>query len=106
VDKTDDLPTFKEIDKFIHQRGRLIIMSYLYVVDSADYLFIKNQTGLSWGNLSSHVSKLEEKGYVLVKKEFVKKKPHTILSLTEKGREAFREYKNKMESIFEDLPDK
>lgn len=106
MDKSDDLQSFPEIDKLIHEPARLMIMSYLYVVEKADYLFIKNQTGLTWGNLSSHISKLEDAGYVLVEKEFVKKKSHTMLSLTEEGRAAFREYKNKMERIFEDLPEK
>ncbi|MBD3195542.1 MAG: transcriptional regulator [Candidatus Lokiarchaeota archaeon] len=74
-------------------------MSYLYVVEKADMLFLKNQTGLTWGNLSSHVSKLEEAELLEIEKKFVKKTPKTILHLTIKGREAFEEYKNKMNQL-------
>jgi DNA-binding transcriptional ArsR family regulator len=63
------------------------------------------QTGLTWGNLSSHLSKLEEAGYVEVEKEFVGKKPHTMLHLTGDGRLAFREYRQRMRQVLDDLPD-
>ncbi len=78
-----------------------MILSYLYVLESADYIFLINQTEpkMSWGNLSSHVSKLEDAGYVTVKKEFVGKKPHTMLSLSEKGREEFEKYRLKMKNF-------
>ena len=88
---------FKEpFDKFIHEPSRLKIMAQLYVVESEDFIALKVQTGLTWGNLSSHIAKLEEKGYVNVKKEFKGKKPRSWASLTPKGREAFKEY---MENI-------
>jgi len=67
-------------------------MARLFVIESADFLFLMRQTGLTFGNLSSHLSKLEPAGYIEVKKEFVGKKPHTMLRLTEKGRAAFRKY--------------
>ncbi|MHA2008008.1 MAG: winged helix-turn-helix domain-containing protein [Promethearchaeota archaeon] len=95
----DDIPSPAKIDKVIHEPARLMIMSYLYVVEEADFIFIKNQTGLTWGNLSSHISKLEDTGYVNVKKEFVGKKTRTLLKLTEEGREAFREYRRQMDEI-------
>lgn len=77
--------------------------AYLFVVDSADALFLQRQTGLTWGNLSSHISKLESAGYVEVTKEFLDKKPHTALRLTEKGRVAFKEYRQNMKQMFESL---
>ena len=94
-----------DINQVIHAPARLMILSYLYVVESADYVFIMRQTGLTWGNLSTHLAKLEEAGYVDVKKEFKGRKPHTTLSLTRRGRSAFREYKKSMQQILDDLPD-
>jgi DNA-binding transcriptional ArsR family regulator len=94
-----------DIDKLIHEPARLMIMAYLYVVESADFVFLVRQTGLTWGNLSAHISKLEEAGYVEVLKEFVGKKPHTMLSLTEPGRTAFTDYRRRMQQMFKDLPE-
>lgn len=93
-----------KIDKLIHEPARLNIMAQLYVVESADFLFLMRQTGLTWGNLSSHLSKLEAAGYTEVEKEFVGKKPHTMLRLTKKGRAAFLEYRQSMKQVFDDLP--
>jgi DNA-binding MarR family transcriptional regulator len=93
------------IDRLIHEPARLLITAYLYVVDSADYVFLMQNTGLTWGNLSSHLSKLEGAGYVDIVKEFVDRKPHTMVQLTEKGRSAFDAYRRQMKSLFEDLPD-
>jgi DNA-binding MarR family transcriptional regulator len=94
-----------DIDQVIHAPARLTVLTYLYVVESADFRFLKNVTGLTWGNLSSHVSKLEEAGYVAVEKEFRGKKPHTMLHLTDEGRAAFRAYKHSMQQVLDDLPD-
>ena len=80
-----------------------MIMAHLFVVESADFLFLKRQTGLTWGNLSAHISKLEAVGYIDVEKEFVDKKPHTTLHLTEKGRTAFQTYRQSMKQVFKDL---
>ena len=99
------LPALSDIDRLIHEPARLMILSLLYVVDSADFIFLMRQTGLTWGNLSSHISKLEGAGYVEVEKEFKGKKPHTMLHLTEDGRVAFREYRGRMKQVLDDLPD-
>jgi DNA-binding MarR family transcriptional regulator len=103
LDKT--LRVLVDIDQVIHAPARLTVLTYLYVVESADFRFLKNVTGLTWGNLSSHVSKLEEAGYVAVEKEFRGKKPHTMLHLTDEGRAAFRAYKHSMQQVLDDLPD-
>lgn len=94
-----------EIDRLIHEPARLMIMAYLYVVESADFLFLMHQTGLTHGNLSSHMSKLEAAGYIEVVKEFVDRKPHTMLQLTDKGRAAFQEYRQSMMQVLDDLPE-
>lgn len=103
--RDDELPSIPKIDKTIHEPARLMIMAYLFVVESADFLFLQRQTGLTWGNLSSHLSKLENSGYVAIEKEFLDKKPHTTLHLTDKGRTAFQEYRESMKQVFEDLPE-
>jgi len=94
----------KAIDKLIHEPARYSIMAYLYVVESADFLFLRNQTGLTFGNLSSHLTKLEKAGYVRIIKKFKGKKPHTMLSLTAKGRAGFDDYREKMRQVLEELP--
>ena len=98
-----DLPSMIDVDRLIHEPARLMIMAHLSVVESADFLFLKQQTGLTWGNLSSHMSKLEDAGYIEIEKEFIDKKPHTMLRLTKKGRNAFRKYRRSMKQVFEDL---
>lgn len=92
------------IDKIIHEPARLVIMAHLFVVESADFLFLQRQTGLTWGNISSHLRKLEDAGYVTVQKEFIDKKPHTTLKLTDEGRVAFQNYRKSMKQVFDDLP--
>lgn len=99
------LQTIANIDRLIHEPARLMIIVYLYLVESADFTFLMRQTGLTWGNLSSHMSKLEEAGYIEVEKEFKAKRPNTMLKLTGQGRAAFRDYRHSMRQVFEDLPD-
>ena len=74
------------------------------VVESADFLFLMRQTGLTRGNLSSHMSKLENAGYLKVIKEFMGRKPHTMLKLTAKGRRAFENYRESMKQVLDRLP--
>lgn len=75
------------------------------MLQSADFVFLMAQTGLSWGNLSSHMSKLEEAGYIEIAKDFVERRPHTMLHLTDAGRAAFREYRRSMKQVLDDLPE-
>jgi DNA-binding MarR family transcriptional regulator len=99
-----DLSALAGIDRLVHEPARLSIMALLYVVESADFIFLMNQTGLTWGNLSAHMSKLEEAGYLAVEKTFKAKRPNTNLRLTPQGREAFREYVQSMKQILGELP--
>jgi DNA-binding MarR family transcriptional regulator len=98
-------PQKLEIDRVIHEPARLILMAHLYVVESADVVFLMQTTDLTWGNLSSHLSKLEEAGYVEIVKDFVDRKPHTMVKLSAAGRRAFDAYRRQMKSLFADLPD-
>ena len=100
-----ELHPLADIDPIIHAQGRLMILTYLYVVESADYVFLMRLTGLTWGNLATHLNKLEEAGYVDIQKTFEGKKPKSVLRITEAGKTAFREYKNNMKQVLDDLPE-
>ena len=100
-----ELHPLADLDRVIHSPARLMMMSYLYVVESVDFIFLMRLTGLTWGNLSSHLSKLEEEEYVNIEKQFVQKKSHTMVNLTDKGRQAFKEYKQILLQVLTDLPD-
>ena len=80
------------LDRVIHEPARLMIMTVLYAVSEADFIYLQNECGLTQGNLSSHLAKLEEAKYVDVEKKFKGKYPLTICSLTSKGRKSFEEY--------------
>lgn len=92
-----------DIDRVIHEPSRLLIMAQLYVVQSADFLFLQRQMKMTSGNLSTHLSKLEDAGYVEVTKEFIDRKQHTALALTRKGRYAFVEYCENIKKITDNL---
>jgi len=92
-----------EIDKLIHEPARLMILATLHVVKTADFLFVERQTGLTRGNLSSHMSKLEDAGYIEITKEFVDKIPRTLLQITDDGRAALLEYTNNMKQVLDGL---
>ena len=95
----------QDVDRLIHEPSRLMIMAQLYVVQSADFLFLQRQTQMTPGNLSAHLSKLEDAGYVEITKEFIDRKPHTALALTKKGRDAFKQYRRNIKQIAERLPE-
>lgn len=97
-------PAGSNVDRIVHEPARYAILAHLYMVESADFLFLVNQMGLTWGNLSAHMSKLEAAGYVDIKKEFVRKKPHTKAVLTKEGRLAFETYRAEMKQILDALP--
>ena len=92
-----------DLDRVIHEPARLMVVAFLAGVDSADMLFVHRQTGLTLGNLSSHVGKLETAGYVEVEKTFVGKKPRTLLHLTDRGREALDAYRASMQTLLDTL---
>jgi DNA-binding MarR family transcriptional regulator len=94
-----------EIDPLIHSPARLKVMTYLYVVEKIDFVYLQRVTALTWGNLSKHVTKLEEAGYLETEKTFENKKPKTTLWLTGQGREAFQKYKDNLQEIFDQLDD-
>lgn len=99
-----DFQQLVDIDRVVHEPARLLILSYLYVVESADFLFLLRQTGLTKGNLSAHLMKLEKAGYVVIEKKFVNKIPRTLLKLSKDGRKAFDSYRQRMAKVLGKLP--
>ena len=89
---------FEPLDPVIHSQVRLAVLSILITARHADFIHLKKETGTTDGNLSTHLAKLEEAGYIRVKKAFQGKKPLTTCSLTEKGELAFAQYLEALES--------
>lgn len=93
------------LDRVIHEPSRLIIASILYAAESADFLFLLRETTLTKGNLSAHLARLEEAGYVKIDKTYRGKIPQTTCRLTEAGRAAFREYRAQLKRAVDSLPE-
>lgn len=89
----EGLRNLADVDRVVHKPARLTILMVLYSVEEADFVFLLNATGLTWGNLSSRVTKLEEAGYVQVSKGSVGKKPRTKVRLAQAGRRAVDSYR-------------
>ncbi len=94
-----------DINQIIHAPARLRILALLYVVTNLDYVFLKNQTDLSWGNLATHLKKLENAEYISIQKGYQGKKPQSKIQLTAQGRKAFQDYKKSLQQVLDDLPD-
>lgn len=88
-----------ELDKLIHEPARLMIVSILSAVEEADFIYLMHETGLTRGNLSSHLSKLEDAGYIKVQKTFRGKVPQTLLRLTGTGQSAFNTYRTQLKQL-------
>jgi len=98
---SDDLRSLTELDRLIHEPARLLIVTILSTVESADFLFLQRETELTKGNLSAHLSRLENAGYVNIEKTFKGKLPLTVCKLTEAGRDAFDGYRQQMQNFIE-----
>ena len=90
---------YQQLNEVIHSRIRLAVMAFLLTVEEAEFNFLKEKVNATDGNLSVHLKKLEEVGYISVKKEFVNRKPRTMYKLVEKGRIAFEEYFKTLENM-------
>jgi DNA-binding MarR family transcriptional regulator len=99
----DILLSIQEIDRTVHEPARLLILSMLYVIDSADFVFLHNQSGLTRGNFSTHITRLEEANYIHVKKEFIDRRPATTYSISLEGRLALETYREQMKKILSEL---
>ena len=101
----DDFRSMINVDRIIHEPARLIIVAILYAVESADFLYLLRETGLTKGNLSSHLYKLEDADYVDIKKTFHGKVPRTICRLTDSGRTAFDDYRERLKRAIDTMPE-
>jgi DNA-binding MarR family transcriptional regulator len=93
-----------ELDRLIHEPARLLLVSNLAVVDEADFAYLSVRTRLTAGNISSHMSRLEDAGYVSIEKSFVGKRPRTTYALTAIGREAFERYRSQVSELLRSEP--
>ena len=93
------------LDRTLHEPARLSVMACLAVIEEADFVFIQNQTGMTGGNLSTHIRKLEQADYVTIDKAFVGAWPRTALRMTTAGRAAFAAYVETMRELFQTLAD-
>lgn len=92
----EDLAT---LNKLVHEPGRLAILTVLSACEEADFTFLLNITGLTKGNLSSHLTKLEQGGLVLIRKAFEGRQPVTYVRLTPEGKEGVTQYWDRMEKV-------
>jgi len=98
---TNDLRFLSGVDRLIHEPSRSIILAILCAVESADFLYLQRETGLTKGNLSVHLSKLEEAGYVSIEKTYRGKIPMTLCRMTKSGRQAFETYRKQLKQFVE-----
>jgi len=87
------------LDRMIHEPARLMIVTLLYAVEEADFVYLQRECALTQGNLSSHLSKLERVRYLTISKAFKGKYPLTLCRLTKKGRQAFEGYSATLRSV-------
>src|SRR5512139_435549 len=87
------------LDRLVHEPARLLLMTILSTVASADFLFLQRETGLTKGNLSAHLSKLEEAGYVKIEKTFKGKLPLTVCKLSAAGKKALTQYRQQLQDF-------
>jgi DNA-binding transcriptional ArsR family regulator len=93
------LRSIGELDRVIHEPSRLLLIALLYPLEEADFLYLLTESQMTKGNLSSHLAKLEEAGYLRIEKSFRGKIPHTLMSLTKQGRSAFERYRAELKRI-------
>jgi len=98
---SDDLRRVTELDRLIHEPARLLIVTILSTIESADFLFLQRETELTKGNLSAHLRKLEDAGYVKIQKTFKGKLPLTVCKLTAAGNKAVAEYRQQLQDFMD-----
>jgi DNA-binding MarR family transcriptional regulator len=103
----DDINPFArrlaDLDRLVHEPARLGILTILSVLEKADFLYLQKEVGLSKGNLSAHLAKLEEAGYILIEKTYRGKIPLTLCQITALGQEAFEKYRKQIKDLVEKM---
>ena len=95
----DSWSELSSVDKIIHEPARLAVITILDTVESADFLYLQRAAGLTKGNLSVHLQKLEEAGLIEIQKTYQGKIPRTLCKLTMNGKQGFKQYKDQMKGI-------
>ena len=95
----NDLRSVTDLDRLMHEPARLLIVTILASVVSADFLFLQREAGLTKGNLSAYLSKLEEAGYVRIEKTFKDKLSLTVCQLTAAGKKALTQYRQQLQDF-------
>ncbi len=90
-----------DVDRIIHEPSRSVILAILAAVKSADFLYLQRETGLTKGNLTIHLSKLEKAGYITIEKTYRGKTPLTLCHITECGHDAFENYRKQLKQFLE-----
>jgi DNA-binding transcriptional ArsR family regulator len=98
---SNELRSLTDVDRLLHEPSRAVIVAILAAVESADFVFLQRETGLTKGNLSAHLTRLEEAGYIKIEKTFRGKYPLTLCKLTKPGREKFAAYRKKLSQFVE-----
>lgn len=101
----DVLRGLADVDRLVHEPARLAILAWLRVAASVDFTFLLGATGLTRGNLSSHLRRLEDAGYVAVERTFVDRTPRTVYRLTAAGSSALGDYRDTLLAALRLLPD-
>ncbi len=94
---------FRELDPLLHSELRLAVMSILAAADEADFVYMREQTRASAGNLSVQIDKLHKAGYISVEKGFKGRMPRTVCRMTDAGRKAFEDYVDALRSYIGDI---
>jgi DNA-binding MarR family transcriptional regulator len=95
----EDWRSLTDVDKLVHEPSRLMIMTILSSVEKADFVYLQRETGLTRGNLSVHLTKLGDAGYIEIQKTFNGKVPQTVCQITHTGREAFQKYTEYLKKV-------
>jgi DNA-binding MarR family transcriptional regulator len=96
---SSDLRSLSGVDRVIHEPSRSVILAVLAAAESADFLYLQREAGLTKGNLSAHLTKLEEAGYITIEKTYRGKIPLTLCRITAKGRAAFENYRKQLKQF-------
>jgi DNA-binding transcriptional ArsR family regulator len=95
----EDWKSITDVDKLVHEPSRLMILTILNSVEKADFVYLQRDTGLTRGNLSVHLTKLNEAGYIEIQKTFNGKIPQTICQITQTGKTAFIKYTEYLKKV-------
>ena len=96
---SENLRSLSELDRLLHEPARMMITTILFSTEEADFLYLLNATGLTRGNLSTHLARLEEAGYVEIEKTYKGKLPLTVCRLTAAGQKAFKAYRRQLQDL-------